>query len=389
MRRAQATLHLTRRISALLLTAGLLLPVTCLAWVVKNTAGRTPSAPVRMAQATGGQAPACTASPSSATITIPSPISIAPGTSNGKIGNPASVTVSIDCNPAFLNTPNYYDNFTALAGQLAALDPTNAPPGGQGIMLQTNLSGIDVLLKATPTQASSGTGGPNGTPGWPIKTINCDTGKTPYCTFNPVSATFTAQLVKTGPVSPGTISSIQILQFFDSDFSPLPPNGQPANTIYTSASASYGTLTLNAVTVSMSTCNVTSQLQNFTVTLPKISTSALKSTNSVAGQTPFNIQYSCPSGWSLYMTMSTTTPGPAPGVILPPAFCPAGAPATNVGVQLLQGNQQAVNFNVAQTLGNSPNGTLTIPYYAQYYATGSPVGSGPICATATFTMSYN
>lgn len=368
MRYGRFAWHVTRRISALLLIVGFSL--------------------ITMRPAAAALAPACKASPTNQAIAIPSPISIAPGTSNGKIGQPSPpVTVSIDCYPAFQKTPNYYDNFTVQTGQLAALDLTTPPPGGSGIMFQTNVPGIDVLLTATPTQASSGNNGPNGTAGWAIGTSNCTSAGSGSCSPNPIPATFIAQLVKTGPVSPGIISSIQILQFFDSDFSPPPPCCY-TNTVYSGASLSYGTLTLNPVTVSMSTCNVAAGSKNISVVLPTISTGALQSTGSVAGQTAFNINYSCPAGWSLYMTMSTATPGVPAGVILSPASCASGASATNIGVQLLQGNQQPVQFNVAQSLGNSPNGPLAVTYFAQYYATSSPVGAGPVCSTATFTMSY-
>ena len=371
MRYGRLALHLTRGISAVLLAVGLLL--------------------MTIRPAVAAQSLACTASPTSSAIVIPSPISITSGTSNGKIGQPSPpVTVSIDCLNAYAQTPNYYDNFTVQTGQLAALDLATPPPGGSGIMLQTNVPGLDVLLTATPNQASSGNNGPNGTRGWAIGTVNCNyAGNNLNCSPNPVSATFTAQLVKTGPVSPGTITIINILQFFDTD-NVLPPPWWwgGGTTYYSGASPQFGTLTLNPVTVSMSTCNVAASSKNISVILPTISTGALQSTASVAGQTSFNIQYSCPAGWSLYMTMSTATPGIPPGVILSPVSCASGASATNIGVQLLQSNQQPVQFNVAQSLGSSPNGTLSLTYFAQYYATSSPVGAGPVCSTATFTMSY-
>ena len=340
-----------------------------------------------MRPAAAVQSPACTASPTNTAISIPSPVSIAPGASNGKIGQPSPpVTVSIDCLQAYAGTPNYYDNFTLQTGQLAPLDLTNAAPGGSGIMLQTNVPGIDVWLTATPTQASSGNNGPNGTIGWAIGTVLCNYGGNRlHCNPNPISASFTAQLVKTGPVSPGTISNLQILQFFDTDN--VPPYRWDS-LYYSGASAAYGTLTLNPVTVSMSTCNVTAGSSNINVILPTIATNALPSTGSVAARTAFNIQYSCPVGWSLYMTMSTARPGAATGVILSSATCTSGTSATNIAIQVLQNNLQPVQFNVAQPLGNSPNGVLTLNYYAQYYATGSPTGPGPVCGTGTFTMSY-
>ena len=330
----------------------------------------------------------CKASPSNATFSIP-PISIAPGASNGKIGQPSTVTVNIECQTAFSKTPNYYDDFTVQAGQLAALDLANAPPGGGGIMLQTNVPGIDILLTATPSQASNGNNGPNGTTGWAIGTVQCNyAGNQLNCSPNPISASFTAQLVKTGPVSPGTISRLRILQFFDTDNVPPPPNGWGGTLYYSGASNAYGTVTLNPVTVSMSTCNVTASSKNINVILPTVATNALQTTGSVAGRTAFNIQYACPAGWSLSMTMSTANPGTSPGVILSPASCSSGTSAASIGIQVLQSNLQPMPFQVAQPLGNSPNGVLTLNYYAQYYATNSPVGAGPVCGTATFTMLY-
>lgn len=385
---------LTRRVAALLLAVGLLSPAICSAFVIRTpSGGKTLHAQVLAADASGGQAPPCSASPTSAAITLPSTVSIAPGAANGLIGTAASVTVNVNCYTAFTATPNYFDDFTVLAGQLATVDSTNASPSGSGIMFQTNVPGIDVLLTATPTQASSGSNGPNGTAGWAIQTSKCTsaggTVNNPgSCTPNPVTAKFTAQLVKTGPVSPGTISSIQLLQLFDSDQVPANPPGYGAITTYSSASPSFATVTLNAITISMSTCNVSAGSSDLSVTLPTILNNALPTTGSVAGQKAFNIQYTCPSGWSLFMTMSTTNPGTANGVIMPSASCSAGTPAKNVGIQLLQSSLQAVQFNTAQSLGKSPSGTLTLTYYAQYYATGSPIGAGQVCGTATFTMSY-
>jgi len=360
--------HATKFIFALLLVVGLLLIA------------------VRPAEAT--QSPACTASPKNQTITIPT-VAIKAGQSNGPIGSAVQATISVNCQQAYANTPNYYDSFNVQTGQLAALDSSNSPPGGQGILFQTNIPGIDVLLTAQTVQASSGNGGPNGTSGWSMGTINCnfDNG-IETCSPTSVSATFTAQLFKTGPVTPGTITSLNLLQIFETDTVAPPPPFWGQTIYYSGASSSFGTLTLKPVNVSMSTCNVSAGSVNLSVTLPTVDVNALPTTGSVAGQKSFPIQYSCPSGWALYMTMSTANPAAATGVIMPSASCAAGSPAANVGIQLLQSNQQPVQFNTAQSVGNSPNGTLNLTYYAQYYATGSPIGAGQVCGTATFTMSY-
>jgi type 1 fimbria pilin len=385
MKYAPMTSCLTKQVAALLLAVGLMFPPICSAIATKTTSGTTHKL-LAAAQTTSTPAPECTPSTASATITIPSPISIAPGTANGLIGNAGSVTVSINCVNAFFNTTNLDDDFSLWTGIQAALDSTNAPPGGTGIMFQTNVPGIDIRLTASTTQASSSTTGPNGLSGWIMGQIDCSGYTTGYnCTNNPLSVKFTAQLVKTGPIAPGTINSIQLLELYD--FDNVPTNGNDPEP-FNSPSSAFGTLTVNAVTLNMSTCSVSAGSANLSVTLPTIVTSALAATNSVAGQTSFPIQYTCPSGWALYMTMSTANPGSVNGVIMPSTSCSAGTPAANVGIQLLQSNQQAVQFNTAQSVGNSPNGTLTLNYYAQYYATGSPIGSGAVCGTATFTMSY-
>jgi hypothetical protein len=104
--------------------------------------------------ATAAQSPACTPSTTAASITLPA-VSINPGAANGKIGSAGTVTVNVNCVNAFLNTPNLDDDFSVWMGNLAPLDATAAPPGGAGIMFQTNVPGIDVLLTAKNTQASS------------------------------------------------------------------------------------------------------------------------------------------------------------------------------------------------------------------------------------------
>lgn len=317
-------------------------------------------APRTMAAAAG---PACT-SPSSgavSSITLPS-VSISPGVAVGTLlGSPGTATVVFNC----ANITGSYGVVTIQAGNLAALDATNSAGSGS-IKFATNTPGIAVKLTATPNQADSGPNGPGGVPGWEL---NAKTN-----TSSSITTTFTAQLIKTGPITPGTVSSINLLQLTNYSYG------------HTNSANYYVTVVLNPVTVTMTACNVLTS--SVAVTLPTIDTRSLGSLGSVAGTTPFNIQYSCPSGWSLYMTMSTANPGTASGVILPSTSCAQGTPATSVGVQLLQSNRQAVQFNAAQALGSSPSGTLTIPYYAQYYATGSPVGTGAVCATATFTMSY-
>lgn len=298
-----------------------------------------------------------------ASITLPS-VYVSPGIPVGTLlGNPSAATVHFSC----ANETSAYSTVTIEAGNLASLDPTNTMGGGS-IMFATNLAGVAVQLTATPNPADAGANGPAGSPGWELNSKSN--------TLASVAATFTAQLIKTGPIAPGRTRSINLFQLTNYSFR------QAASAPY------YVTVTLNPVSVTLSTCTVNMASPNFTVTLPNISTNALTGPGTVAGTTPFNLSYTCPSGWMLSMTMNTPSASLQQGVISSTTSGGCTSRANNVGLRLLQGNQQAVAFNNPQPIGASPNGSLTIPYFVQYYQTGSPVGAGGVCGIATYTMTY-
>jgi type 1 fimbria pilin len=298
-----------------------------------------------------------------ATITLPN-VSVSPNVPVGTLlGSYTTTGVTFACS----NVTSKYGVVTIQAGNLAALDTTNAIGGGS-IKFATNVPGIAVKLTATPNQADAGTNGPGGVPGWEL---NAKTN-----TSSSIATSFTVQLIKTGPISPGTVGSINLLQLTNYSYGA------------TDSAPYYVTLVLNPVTVSMNSCSVNVGSANFTVTLPTVSNTAFTGAGTVAGTTPFKLVYSCVTGWTLSMTMNTANPGSSPGVILSTSGGSCTSSATNIGVQLLQGNMQPVTFNSPQAIGASPNGTLTIPYYARYYQTAAPAGPGRVCATATYTMSY-
>ena len=107
MKHGKFALSLSRRISAALLAVGLPVPVICPAFVIP-TAGVGRGATAQAA--------------ASATITLPASITIPAGTANGLTSSAASVTVNINGYAASALTPDYYDNFTALADQLAPIE---------------------------------------------------------------------------------------------------------------------------------------------------------------------------------------------------------------------------------------------------------------------------
>lgn len=345
--------------------------------------------------AMAAQSPACVPSSSTASITLPA-TGISPGQSNGLIGSPGTVTVTFDCSTPFLNDQNFEDDFSLMTGNLAPMDTMTVPPGGSGgIMFTTNLPGIEVQLTAAQVQASGGNNGPSGGTGWKMGAIDCisftQTSNNWYCTpANTLVVTFTAQLVKTGSVTPGigTVNSINLLQFFDQDTYTLYQcnrHGCSISSPQTASPTNIGTLTLNPVTVSVTACSVA--IDPTVVTLPTISTSALNGVGSTTGKQPFNVQLSCPAGANLYVTLATSNPqAGTTGVIAPTT---GSGYAQNVGVQLLKSDGATpVSFGTAISEGTTTNGIMNLPFYAQYYQTGASASAGNVTATATYTLTY-
>lgn len=139
----------------------------------------------------------------------------------------------------------------------------------------------------------------------------------------------------------------------------------------------------NALTFTAPACQANATAIN--VTLPTVSRQSFSGVGSVAGTTPFQIGLTCSSGATLRITLDTAAPVPGQtGVI-----APSSGGASGIGVQLLDSSGLTpVAFGTATTIGATPNGTLSIGYFARYYQTTSPVGAGAVNATATFTLSY-
>ncbi|WP_267226685.1 fimbrial protein [Dyella silvae] len=327
--------------------------------------------------APGALAAVSCSGPSTLPITLPS-VTVSSNTPQGApLGPPTQVTATFTCTGLPYDSSTFGQTVTFQAGDLAAIDTANDPPTGGGIMFSTSKSGVSLQLTATPVQASDNAClrcGPGSTRGWEAATITYPNSS--------VTVTLTAQLIKTGTtVSAGTVPKInQLLRFYWYIYG------------ITASVGPITTVSVNSTSITSAACSLNIGNQNvLAVTLPTISTNALRGTGSVAGTTPFNLTYQCSTGAKLSMSMSSSTTWSSTlGVLSSSAACPSSSqtPAKNVGVQVLQSDYTPMSFSQAQSLGNSPDGTLTIPYYAQYYQTATPVSAGPVCATATFTMSY-
>ncbi len=197
----------------------------------------------------------------------------------------------------------------------------------------------------------------------------------PYDYFNLGSGSWyendavTIELVKTGPIADGTTLQGSLASF---------KAGTPGNFIIDAVINLANSLTFSAPACQVSTSNIT-------VALPTVTSQAFSGIGSVAGTTPFSIGLTCSSGATVRITLDTATPvAGQPGVIAPSSGSTGG-----VGVQVLDSSGTTpVSFGVAQTIGATPNGALSVNYFARYYQTGSTVSAGLLGATATFTLSY-
>ncbi len=338
----------------------------------------------------------CTAS--SATLSLPSSVSIQPNAPTGPIaGATGTATITFTCSGLPATTSRSAD-YTAViqAGQyLATLDSTNNT-NGPGITFATNVTGLALLVTATPVQATSNAClacGPTSTAGYVPGSVVAPAGTSQYGYTGTVTANYTGQLVKTisGAITPGTLNAINLIPFWW-----YIPGGSVASTS-TSLNAS---LNLAAMTVTVPACTISAG-NNFTVGLPAVGATALAASGQVAGRTPFSIVITgCPNGVSVATNVfSGGSVDNATGNLKNTIASGSGG-ARRVEVQLLNGagssNAAAYSaINLSQTtaaaqnsgLYNIVNNAVTLNYYAQYYATGAAT-AGSVQSSVQYTITY-
>ncbi len=174
----------------------------------------------------------------------------------------------------------------------------------------------------------------------------------------------TLELVKTGAIADGAVLQGPLSSF---------KAGTSSNFI----------IEANRLTFTAPACQVNTS--NITVTLPTVTNQAFSGVGSVAGTTAFQIGLICSRGAIVRITLDTATPvAGRPGVI-----AASSGGVSGLGVQVLDSSGTTpVQFGTAKTIGATPNGALSVNYYARYYQTGNSVGAGLLGATATFTLSY-
>ncbi|RDY66389.1 fimbrial protein [Lysobacter soli] len=304
------------------------------------------------------------------------PVNAANGTT---LGTPVTLTMTFNCTGVPTDTSG--NNLYVQAGNLAARDP--ADTGANGILFDTSIAGIALKITGSPDQASASAClrcGPNSTAGFEIGALNrtcTGSGNNRRCTAT-ITQTFTAQFVKTGAVTPGTVQGLQLMQFWWYEYGTTASSGPMGTAV---------TLNGGAQVTSVG-CTVDTGSQNMTVTLPAVTTAALQTQGATAGRTRFNINLTCQSGTTASITFAATNPFNNPTGIIAPTT--GTGFAANIGIQLLNGSASApVPFTVAQSLGTTPNGAWSVPFHVQYYRTSSStISAGDVRGTLTFTMTY-
>ncbi|RQU72213.1 type 1 fimbrial protein [Burkholderia cenocepacia] len=164
-----------------------------------------------------------------------------------------------------------------------------------------------------------------------------------------------------------------------------------AATLPTVAHATDGTITINGQ-IGTQTCTINGNGtggKDFTVALPKVSTSSLATGGSTAGRTPFKIGLTncSPATGNVYTHFEPgTTVNSTTGQLLNDK-----GTAKNVEVGLLNGDTS--NIGVGKADENSKavalsNGAAELPYYAQYVATGGPAGQGTVNTSVMYSIMY-
>lgn len=174
------------------------------------------------------------------------------------------------------------------------------------------------------------------------------------------------------------------------------------STVGTAAAAEDGTITFDG-TISDATCTITggdatgeSNTPDFTVHLPSISTTALKTDGQRAGDTPFFIKLSganCTDGKvaSVFFELAQSTNIDATTGNLKNTEAEGSGGAGKVQIGLLDSSKAILNLNTAnnnaKTVTISGN-TARFDYWAQYVATGGQATAGKVKTDVVYSIKY-
>ena len=157
------------------------------------------------------------------------------------------------------------------------------------------------------------------------------------------------------------------------------------------AAAADGTINISgSITGTTCTINGSATANNFPVSLPPVSTTALGALDATAGRTAFSIRLtgcSVATGNVHSYFEPGTTVDTATGNLI------NAAGAGGVQVQLLNGDATKINVGFADASQNSKSVAIaanaaTLPYYAQYVRTGA-LTAGAVNTSVMYSLVYN
>jgi major type 1 subunit fimbrin (pilin) len=156
------------------------------------------------------------------------------------------------------------------------------------------------------------------------------------------------------------------------------------------ARAADGTITFSGNVIAQ-TCTINGSTKDLAVTLPIVSASSLATAGATAGATPFSIALTgCTQGTK--SVHAYFEPGSKIDTSTGDLILDAGG-ATQVEIQLLNSDQSVIKLGQADASQNwkplavSSSGAATLPFYAQYYATGAAT-AGPANTSVMYTLVY-
>jgi major type 1 subunit fimbrin (pilin) len=156
--------------------------------------------------------------------------------------------------------------------------------------------------------------------------------------------------------------------------------------------AADGTITFNG-SITAQTCTINGNgagSNDFTVTLPTVSASALSAAGQTAGRTPFNIVLTActPATGNVHTFFES---GPTTDATTGNLVLQAGG-ATNVQIGLENADFSPIKAGFADASQNSASvainsGAASLSYYAQYVATGAAT-AGAANSSVMYTIAY-
>lgn len=186
-------------------------------------------------------------------------------------------------------------------------------------------------------------------------------------------SSFKVELIKTGPITGGTLSAAnRLLTVF---------HGNPYGALQ------FVRVFLGSGQVIASACEVKSSVIN--VAMGDVMDSDFSGAGSTLAEKQFDVPIECKVSQQVSVNVSPGAAGSYTGAngVINLDDSESASTAQNVGLQILYGGTPVI-FNTDISVGTADIGTFTIPFTARYYQKTGTVSSGTANASATMTMTY-